>query len=66
MGSETWKAASGLKSHPSEQLLRCSRPRLALQLLPGTATDLRITPCCHSSFSYHPHLRWSRLVQNHA
>lgn len=65
-GAETWEAALGRRSHPSGQLLRCSRLGLVLQLLPGTATGLGITPCCHSSFSYHPRLRWSRLVQNHA
>ena len=40
MGSETWKAVPGLRSHRSEQLPRHSRPRLALQLQPGAVTDL--------------------------
>lgn len=54
-GQGQWALKPGrLRSHHSEQLLRHSRLGLALQLPPGTVTDLGITPCCHLSCIFIP------------
>lgn len=53
VGSETWKAVLGLRSHHSEQLLRHSKTETGT-LATACHHHLGITSCCHSSCIFIP------------